>query len=133
MTTIKSKTVQVNAPANELYALLDNLENLEKLMPADRISDWQATPETCSFQIKGLAKIGMKRNGGSKPTQLELVSNGKNPFEFTLNIMFKEAKDATEAQLIFEGNMNAMLAMMAKQPLTNFFNMLADKLVEINA
>ena len=61
MATFKSKTVEVNADLKSVNDFLSNLNNLEKLMPEDRIQKWESTDETCSFTIKGLAGIGMKR------------------------------------------------------------------------
>lgn len=132
MTTIKSKEVAVNQSSEKIFSFLRDLNNLEKLMPADRIKDWKSDKDECSFQIKGLAKIGMKYNKEEAPALLQLVSTTDKPFPFHLNIYLKENGDQTNSQLIFEGDMNPMLSMMAKKPLTNFFDMLADNLKAIN-
>lgn len=132
MTTIKSKVVTVNQSPEEVFTFLRNLNNLEKLMPEDRVKDWNSDENQCSFQIKGLAKIGMTYNSEVANEHLKFVSSSDKPFPFTLNIFMKENGDKSDCSIVFEGEMNAMLSMMAKTPLTNFFNMLADKLKEIN-
>lgn len=132
MTTIKSKVVTVNQSPEEVFTFLRNLNNLEKLMPEDRVKDWNSDENQCSFQIKGLAKIGMTYNSEVANEHLKFVSSSDKPFPFTLNIFMKENGDKSDCNIVFEGEMNAMLSMMAKTPLTNFFNMLADKLKEIN-
>lgn len=132
MTTIKSKTVTVNQSASDVFTFLRDLNNLEKLMPEDRIKDWKSDNDQCSFQIKGLAKIGMKYDKDEAPSMLQLVSSSDKPFPFHLSIFMEENGDQSDCHLVFEGEMNAMLSMMAKQPLTNFFNMLADNLKAIN-
>lgn len=132
MTTIKSKTVTVNSSGEEIKNFFSDLNKLEKLMPQDRIENWESTEETCSFSIKGLATIGMKREDADA-SKVKLVSHGKNPFPFTLSIIMSDNGEGTsDCYVEFEGKMNAMLSMMAKQPLTNFFNMLVDELKAIN-
>lgn len=128
MATFSSKKVAVTASSNDIFNFLSDLNNLQKLMPEDKIDQWQSDVETCSFQIKGLAKIGMKLDSSEENKLIHIVSNGKNPFDFTLDIHLKEQDSVTESQLVFEGKMNAFMKMMAEKPLTNFFNLLADNL-----
>ncbi len=128
MATFSSNKVAVPASSNDIFNFLTDLNNLQKLMPEDKIDQWQSDAETCSFQIKGLAKIGMKLDSTEENKKIHIVSNGKNPFDFTLDINLNEQGDSTESQLIFDGNMNAFMKMMAEKPLTNFFNLLADNL-----
>ena len=70
----------------------------------------------------------MKLDSSEENKLIHIVSNGKNPFDFTLDIHLKEQDSVTESQLVFEGKMNAFMKMMAEKPLTNFFNLLADNL-----
>lgn len=97
-------------------------------MPFDKIEGWKSTAETCEFNIKGLAHIAMKKVQ-TEDNAIRLQSTQDKPFPFTLNIELME-KDAnsTEGKVVFEGKMNAFVSMMAKTPLTNFFNLLATNL-----
>lgn len=132
MAKLESKTLEINSSVSEVYNFLFDLNNLEKLMPTEKISDWKSTDEQCSFQIKGLSKIGMKRADGETNSVINLVSEGKNPFDFTLDIHLGEDGSKTSAQIKFDGKMNPFLKAMVEKPLTNFFNMLVEKLQEIN-
>ncbi|MGB0403577.1 MAG: hypothetical protein ACPGEG_05720 [Salibacteraceae bacterium] len=129
MATIKSKEVQINSGSLDIYNFLSDLNNLQNLMPEDKVLNWKSDKETCSFTIKGLSGIGMKKESGTEGEKVHIVSHGKNPFDFTLDIDLKEANGSTKAQLTFDGNMNFMIQTMASGPLTNLFNMMADKLV----
>ena len=130
MAKIQSKSVSVNTTAAAVYDFICDLNNLQKLMPSDRIQNWESTDETCSFTIKGLSGIGMKREGGDPGKNVHIVSHGKNPFDFTLDLKLDDLGDTCNAQLTFEGNMNFMIQTMASGPLTNLFNMMADSLVK---
>jgi carbon monoxide dehydrogenase subunit G len=133
MTKIESHIVSVNKPSHVIFDFLSDLNNVEKLMPQDRISKWESSADTCSFYINGMANIGMIVNERVPYTAIKINSHGKNPFSFTLDIHIKELNNQSEAQLIFNGDMNMMFQMMATKPLTNFFNMLADNLVKVMA
>lgn len=128
MTIIESETATVNAPLDQVRAYLEDVNNFESLMPFDKIEGWKSTAETCEFNIKGLAHIAMKKVQ-TEDNAIRLQSTQDKPFPFTLNIELME-KDAnsTEGKVVFEGKMNAFVSMMAKTPLTNFFNLLATNL-----
>jgi len=117
---------------NKLFAFLTDMNNFEKLMPSDKIENWSSTDEQCEFNIKGMARIGLKKVGESNPSIIEIESFGKVPFDFKLKINLNEiGENETEAQIEFEGEINAFMKMMVEKPLTNFFNMLVDKATEL--
>ncbi|KAB1066178.1 hypothetical protein [Salibacter halophilus] len=127
MAKIESKEVTINEKSTTLSKFLGNLNNLQKLMPEDKISDWESDEDSCRFQIKGLAKIGMRKSSEDS-SKVVMESEGKNPFDFTLTINLDEKGDDTTAKILFDGKMNPFMKAMVEKPLTNFFNMLADKL-----
>jgi carbon monoxide dehydrogenase subunit G len=127
MAKIESKEVTINEKSTTLSKFLGNLNNLQKLMPEDKISDWKSDEDSCRFQIKGLAKIGMRKTSADS-SKVIMESEGKNPFDFTLTINLDEKGDDTTAKILFDGKMNPFMKAMVEKPLTNFFNMLVDKL-----
>ena len=131
MSKIESDKVQVSKSSEEVFTFLSDFNNFEKLMP-EQVSDWKADKESCSFNIKGLASIGMRIVEKKPNNYIKIVSDGKVPFNFTLNVYLNEIdKTKTEGQLIFESDMNPFMKMMAEKPLKNFFNMLAGKLKDL--
>lgn len=101
------------------------------LFPEEKIENWESTNEYCTFRIKGMTDIGLKRVASTPNSLIYLDSYGKVPFKFTLNIFLNSTTDnKTEAHLEFDGDVNPFLKMMVETPLTNFFNMLSDKLVQ---
>ena len=132
MSTIQSEKVLVPKSDQEVFDFLVDFNNFEKLIPADKVADWQSDADSCSFQIKGLAKIGMRIVEKIPYTEVRIVSAGKNPFDFTLNVHLSKVDDTScEAYLVFEGKMNPFLSTMVTKPLTNFFNVLATNLKQL--
>lgn len=128
MLTIESNTVQVNHSAQEVFDFLSDLNNLQKLMPEDKIEHWTSTSENCRFGIKNLATIGMKHKELSSPASITLESEGKNPFDFTLTIFIKENNEGVDSYFVFDGDVNMFMKAMVSGPLKKFFDTLAGNL-----
>jgi carbon monoxide dehydrogenase subunit G len=130
-TQITSDKVQINASNEEVFAYLNDFNNIKELLPQDKISDWQATQDDCSFKIQNAAIIPLVKDSTEEFTQINVVSGDKAPFPFTLKIYIKDIGDGkTEGYLDFNGEINAFLRMMVVTPLTNLFNYMAKKLQE---
>lgn len=134
MTTIKSDTVIVRNSAKEIFSYLKDMNNFIALLPQDKISDWQATSEQCSFRIQGAVIIPLVLDTTEEFSKLHIKSGEKAPFPFTLDISIT-AKSETECEgfLVFNGEMNTFIRLMAEKPLTNLFNYIAKKLVEVKS
>ena len=128
---IESEKSEINKPSSEVYTFLTDFNNFQKLMPA-QVTNWKSTADECSFTISGMASIGMKIIEKTPHSNIKISSNGKVPFEFTLNIPLTETSATqTTGQIIFESDLNPMMAMMVEKPLRNFFNLLAGKMKEV--
>lgn len=129
MLEIKSNEAHVNASTKKVFDFIADFNNFEKLLPEDKVENWQTDGESCSFTVKGLAGIGMKIVERKEPSEIQIESHGKNPFPFTLTVFIEEeGQEKSKAYLLFNGKVNPFMKMMAEKPLTNFFNMLADRL-----
>ncbi len=128
---IETPKTLINANDKEIFTFLLDMNNFKELFPKSKIENWEATNETCSFKIKKMASIGLKRVASTPNTLIYLDSYGKVPFKFTLNIYLNELSDkTTEAYLIFDGDINPFMKMMVEKPLTSFFSGVVKKLQE---
>ena len=132
MSKIASDVVQINQPQEKIFNFLNDFNNFEKLMPP-QVTNWQSTESTCSFTINGMATVGMKIKSCKLFSEINIVSDGgKLPFEFTLDVFINSTGPETcTGQLIFEADIPIFLRPMIEKPLGNFFNMLANKMKDI--
>jgi len=56
---IAPKAELINTSDEVLFNLLSDLNNLKDFLPTEKIENWNATSDSCSFKIKGLAKSTM--------------------------------------------------------------------------
>ena len=129
MTRLESETVVVQKPAKEVFGFFSDFSSFQKLMP-QQVVDWVLDEEGCSFKIKGMASLGLKYESKTPYSEVVMVSKGKTPFDFRIIIQITDAGNACSVKLSLEAELNPFLKMMAEKPLTNFLNLLAEKLKE---
>lgn len=119
---IKSDKALVAASNETILEFLSSAENLIHLLPQDKISDWKATKEECSFKVQGGIVITLVQNGMEAPHKLFLKSGVKSPFPFNLTVHLAQKDLATEGYIEFDGQVNMFLKMMVEKPLSALFN-----------
>jgi hypothetical protein len=122
---LESPKVTVDKPAQYIFDKLSNVQNFEKLMP-DNIAKFEVTgEESFIFGLKGMPEIKLKMKDKQSPSKIVLgAASDKLPFTLTGNIN-EVSGTSSEVQLKFEGEFNAMMAMMVKGPITKFIETLA--------
>ena len=125
---IESQKATVQASQTEILEFLSNAENLIHLLPQDKISDWEATTEQCSFKVQGGIVITLIQNGMESPNKLFLKAGEKSPFPFDLTVHISSVNGATEGYSEFEGKVNMFLKMMVEKPLTALFDHMTKQL-----
>ncbi|MCK9164159.1 MAG: SRPBCC family protein [Bacteroidales bacterium] len=132
MTKVESKTVEIDSKAEKIFDFLTDFTHFSLLLP-DKVENWKATKDKCSFTIKGFTDFGMKI-AETTPYSSILITNDeevKMPIKFTFTWNFSPLSDnKTRVIAVFNLDMNPMMAMMVKNPLKNFIDVLVDKLKE---
>lgn len=131
MTRIESETKTVSKPASEVYSFLSDFRNFSNIMP-EQVTNWQATADSCSFTIKGMASLGMKIIERKENELITIERDGKAPFDFKLHcIIGNGSNNNSTLQLAFDADLNPMLKMMAEKPLKNFLDLLVTRYSEM--
>ena len=128
MTTIESNHVEVAAKQLEVFEFLKDLRNLHELLPQDKVSEFQADENQCSFKVMGAYTIGLEHYSEDAPSNLVLKSKDGAPFSFDLDIKIDELNDQSKVHLVSQADINPFMKMMVEKPLRNLFNYIADQL-----
>lgn len=127
MVTIESDRVEVSNSVADTFVFLSDFNNYEGLMP-DQITGWESTEDECSFNIKGMASIGMKIDEKVDGKEIRIKSTNKSPFRFDLTCFLEGEGDTCSAYMVFESDLNPMLQMMVEKPLESLFNHIVQRL-----
>ncbi|HZH70809.1 MAG TPA: SRPBCC family protein [Flavobacteriaceae bacterium] len=125
---LESQIVTLNKTALETCQLLSDVKNFERLMP-ENISKFEIIRENAFvFALKGMPEIALEVKEVATPNKVVLGAiSDKLPFTLTAQIQ-EIATDTSEVQLFFEGEFNAMMAMMIKGPITKFLETLTSNM-----
>jgi hypothetical protein len=128
---IESPKKIVSKSDKEVFNFLTQVSNFRQLMP-ESIEKFQVLDEnTFLFSLKGMPEIVLKKKEAHPNYRVVLgAASDKLPFTLTADIRALTEKE-TEVRLSFEGEFNAMMAMMIKAPITNFIGTLSDNLGNI--
>ena len=125
---LDSPKVTVEKSAQYLFDSLTNVRNFETLMP-ENIAKFEVTgDDSFIFGLKGMPEIKLKMKEKSAPNKVVLgAASDKLPFTLTANID-SVSENSSDVQLAFEGEFNAMMAMMIKGPISKFLETLASNM-----
>ncbi|MFY0481022.1 SRPBCC family protein [Flavobacterium sp. PLA-1-15] len=125
---LESPKVNVPKSAQYLFDALCDVKNFEKLMP-ESIAKFEVLDENAFiFGLKGMPEIKLKMKDKVAPSKVVLgAASDKLPFTLTADIN-ETSSDASDVQLFFEGEFNAMMAMMIKGPISKFIETLAQNM-----
>ncbi|MGB1269439.1 MAG: SRPBCC family protein [Flavobacteriaceae bacterium] len=123
---IEGNKVIINKPKAEVVTFLTKMENFEQLMPEN--TKFEVLGEDIFlFGLKGMPEIKLKLKEHTENKVVLGAASDKLPFTLTANLTEIDATK-TETSLSFEGQFNAMMAMMVKGPITKFVGQLSEKL-----
>ena len=122
---LQSPKVTVPKSAQELFDLLSDVKNFEKLMP-ETIAKFEVIGDDAFiFGLKGMPEIKLKMKEKVAPNKIVLgAASDKLPFTLIANID-TVSDNSSDVQLDFEGEFNPMMAMMIKGPIGKFIETLA--------
>jgi carbon monoxide dehydrogenase subunit G len=125
---IESDKVIINCLPEKVYNFLGNFDNFTSFLP-EQVAHWQSTGDSCSFEVKGLATLGLRITEKTPFAKISMKGEGKIPFGFTFDAFIQEsAPQQCQVQLVIDADMNPFIAMMAEKPLHNFIDMILPRL-----
>ena len=126
---IEGNKITINKSKSEVVSFLTKMENFEQLMPENTKFE-VLSEDVFLFGLKGMPEIKLRLKDHNENQVTLGAASDKLPFTLTANL--SEVNDSkTESQLTFEGQFNAMMAMMIKGPITKFVGQLSENLAKI--
>ena len=128
---LESPKVTVSKSAQELFDLLTDVRNFEKLMP-DNIAKFEVIGDDAFiFGLKGMPEIKLKMKEKVAPNKVVLgAASDKLPFTLTASID-AVSDNNSDVKLDFVGEFNPMMTMMIKGPIGKFIETLATNMTKL--
>lgn len=125
---LESPKITLTKEAKEAYNFLADIKNFESLMP-ENISKFEVIDnDTFLFALKGMPEIVLRKKD-TEPYEKIVFGAAGGKLDFSLTGLITELADhKSEVQLKFDGEFNAMMAMMIKGPISKFLETLASNM-----
>ena len=121
-----SKQHQILRPAEQIYAVISRFDNLTPAL-ADRVEEWQATEERCSFKAKGFT-VKLRMEERIAPKHVKIVGDeGGVPMDFAFWIKLHKVSDTdTRLRVVLHIDLNMMMRMMIGSKLQGAVDQIAE-------
>ena len=133
MTTIESSIRQINATQQEVYNMLSDLGNVEKLrgkIPEDKVQNLEFDHDSISVKTQlGSVKLAIVDREEPKMIKFE-TQESPLPFNFWVQILPLDAA-TSKMKLTIKADINPFMAGMVKKPLQEGIEKIADALQAI--
>lgn len=128
---IEANKKVVQKSPKEVFDFLIDVKNFKVLMP-DNIDKFEILDEnTFKFALSGMPEIVLRLKE-QHPNDKVILGAASDKLPFTLTAAIKAlAENESEVGLSFEGEFNAMMAMMIKGPITKFMETLSGNMDKI--
>lgn len=132
MIKVESSVKEINKNAAEVFGFLSNLKNLEAYVPKDKLKNFHADENSCSFQVDmlGDTTISIVEKVPFKTIQFSGGEAGSFPFKFWVQLK-ESGSSCTQMKLTLHAGVNLMMKMIIEPLLKNGINMIADKITEV--
>ena len=130
---IESRIGHIYATTERVFSLISDFSRINTTMlpQNDKIKDVEATADSCTFTIDKAGRFGM-RIVEREPYNLLKIESSESPLQFKMWIQLKEFHDTeTAVKVTLDAEINALISVMVKKPLTEFVETLVSRMEQI--
>jgi hypothetical protein len=130
--TVISEVHDTRATINELYDFLIDFKNFQSILPADKVENFQFTEDSCSFNVKGVTFLSIKRISSTPYSSVKFQSEGATKFSFILEVKLSgETGNKGRCHVELWADTAPFIKILAEKPLGKLINTMAQKLGEL--
>ena len=127
---IQSQYVDNSKSEQEFFAIVSDMRNIPALLP-EQVINVKADEDKLAFTVQGMGSIALRVSQRITYSLVQLVPVGKTPFPFVLSIKIAGMGNNCRVMFEIDAELNPLMAMMAKRPLQNLVDMMAEKTVTL--
>lgn len=126
---IESKIGKSSSSDEKIFTFITNFHNFKELLPADKVSGWEASEDRCSFNVDPLGRTGLMIIEKEPHKLIKMASDPEfSSYQFNIWIQLKRIADNdTRIKVTIEPLVNKMLLPMLKLPLQKLANGIISK------
>jgi hypothetical protein len=131
--TIESEINRTSSPIRNIFEFLIDFKNFGSILPQDKVDNFIAHDDGCSFNIKGITTLTVKLEEKKPYEYILYKSEGLAKFNFNLKAeLAGEVDKPGQCKIILMAEMNPFIRAMAEKPLRDIVNTMATKLSQLD-
>ena len=131
--TIISEINSTQSSLKSLFEFLSDFKNFQSILPEDKVENFKFTETECSFNIKGITPMTIKKIEAIPFEFILFSSEGLAKFNFSLKAFFiGEPAQKGQCKIELMGDLNPFIKAMAEKSLINLTNTMSLKLSHLN-
>ncbi len=131
-TRFESKIGRVKNSDERLFNFLSDFRNFESLIPPDKVKNFKASQEECSFEIEYLGATGLKIIEKEPFKLIKITGNEVENKKFFLWIQIKQVSpEDSMVKVTMEAELNPFMKMMAAKPIQSFIDTLVNQVEKL--
>lgn len=123
---IQSQYIDNSRSEQEFFGVVSDMRNIPALLPP-QVVNVNADEDNLSFTVQGIGSIALRVSQRVTYSLVQLVPVGKTPFQFVLSIKIAGLGNNCRVMYEIDAELNPLMAMMAKRPLQNLVDMMAER------
>lgn len=123
---IQSRYTDNSKSDKDFFLFVSDMRNIPSLLP-EEAENVRADADTLSFMVRGMGSITLRVSQRVNYSLVQLVPVGKVPFPFCLSIKIAALGNNCRVMYEIDAEMNPLMAMMAKRPLQNLLDIMAER------
>lgn len=129
MLQVESSIKSINKPSFMVYKVLSDFNNFTNFIPKDKVKNWEATEDSCSFDVSMLGRVTLRIIEREENKMIKITGDDNKPFEFNfwVQLVDKEGMD-TKMKLTLHIALNPMMKMMLKSKIESGIEQVAEQI-----
>lgn len=129
---IPSETHSTRSNLKDLFLFLGDFKNFSSILPEDKVENFTFADDHCSFDIRGITTLRIRRSSAQAFERLEFVTEGTAQFSFVLGVYFEgQPEQPGQCRIELSGELNPFIKAMAEKPLTKLVSGMALQLSQL--
>lgn len=129
MIKTESNIREIHKEVGEVYQFLSDLRNLEAHIPREKLRDFSADADACSFTMDLLGHVSFRISERVPVKTIRIAGDESNPFPFQFWVQLKESVPGhTLMKLTLHADVNMMMKLLLEPALKSGIEMVAEKI-----
>ncbi len=130
--TITSETRSTKSTLKSIFNYLIDFKNFSKILPEDKVENFEYDETGCSFSIKGVTPLKIRIIEKAPFQKIVYRSEGLAKFDFVLTASLAGDPDSIGTCTVdLKGDLNPFIKTLAEKPLSQLVNTMSAKLSEL--